>query len=90
MTDRNRAWRRRKARLMFWKGEENKKWLGHEVPGQIAPGANSSAVQKQHQHGKLTHAQELRLAYSLNTQMADGFDLPQLDVQPEMPIAASA
>jgi len=62
--------------LTFWKGEENKKWLGHESPTAEAGASKSpELLQKQHQHGKLTHAQELRLNHSLDTQLADGFDL---------------
>jgi hypothetical protein len=76
MTDRNRAWRRRQARLTFWKEEENKKWVGHDIPpAEVGQGKNAALVQKQHQHGKLTQAQELRLNHSLDTQLADGFDL---------------
>jgi len=75
MTDRNRAWRRRQDRLTSWKAEESKQWMSHEVLTAGRGPGDHTAVQKQHQHGKLTHAQDLRLNHSLSTQLADGFDL---------------
>lgn len=72
MTDRNRAWRRRKARNVFWKDEENKRWVNHHLS---EPLAKPVAATKQHQHGKLTHVQELKLTYNLGAQLADGYDL---------------
>jgi len=77
MTDRNRAWRRRKARLVFWKGEEQQKLFAQIFQDPIA---KPIAALKQHRHGKLTHVQDLRLTYSLGNQLADGFEatMPQL------------
>jgi hypothetical protein len=71
MTNRNRAWRRRKARLTFWKGEARQRLfakLFHD------PEAKPVPALKPHQHGKLTHVQELKLIYSLGNQLADGFE----------------
>ncbi len=71
MTDRNRAWRRRKARLTFWRGEERQHLFALQFHD---PEAKPLPALKQHQHGKLTHVQELRLVVSLGHQLADGFE----------------
>lgn len=68
MIDRNRAWRRRKARNVFWKNQENRKVLAAMFSD---PFAKPIAFLKQHQHGKLTHVQDRRLIHSLDTELAD-------------------
>jgi hypothetical protein len=71
MTNRNRAWRRRKARLVFWKDQDNQRVFAHQFDD---PVAKPVASLKQHRHGKLTHVQELKLTYSLEHQLVDGYD----------------
>ena len=71
MIDRNRAWRRRKARLTNWKEEAYRRLFVlqfHDAAAKPVPAL------KQHQHGKLTRVQDLRLTYSLFTQSVDGFE----------------
>jgi len=67
MIDRNRAWRRRKDRLVSWKDEEHQRMFAHQFND---PHAKPIAALKVHQHGKLTHMQDLRLTYSLQHQLA--------------------
>ncbi|AIE84646.1 hypothetical protein OP10G_1278 [Fimbriimonas ginsengisoli Gsoil 348] len=56
---------------MSWKGEEQQRVVASQFQD---PNAKPLAALKQHQHGKLTHVQDLRLAYSLNFQATDGYD----------------
>ena len=72
MTDRNRAWRRRKERLVEWKGEEHQRVFAMQFHD---PEAKPVSALKQHQHGKLTHFQEMKLTYNLGNQLADGFEV---------------
>ena len=71
MIDRNRAWRRRMSRLQFCKGKECALLFVKQFHD---PAAKPLAALKQHQVGKLTRIQELRLAYNLGNQISDGFE----------------
>ncbi len=66
MTNRNRAWRRRKARLILGKIETTKNWLMIQFQD---PKAKPVAALKQHKHGKLTKVQALRQKWQLNEEM---------------------
>ncbi len=66
MTNRNRAWRRRKARLILGKIETTKNWIVLQFKD---PKAKPIAALKQHKHGKLTKAQDLRQKWQLNEDM---------------------
>ncbi len=68
MIDRNRAWRRRKARSMFWRDQEKKRVVAAMFSD---PLAKPIAFLKQHQHGKLTRVQERKMWHSLNTELSD-------------------
>ncbi len=72
MIDRNRAWRRRKAHFLVRKAEEIKQLFVRQFHDSSA---KPVAALKQHRHGKLTHAQDLRLAYNLGHQSRDGWEL---------------
>lgn len=72
MIDRNRAWRRRKARLILWKDAAYKHLFALQFHD---PDAKPVAALKQHRHGKLTRVQDLKLTYSLGHQLADGFEI---------------
>jgi len=68
MTNRNRAWRRRKTRLILGKIGETKDWVIHQFKD---PKAKPIAALKQHQHGKLTRVQQMRQAWQLREELAD-------------------
>ncbi len=69
MTERNRAWRRRKARVFLSKLKNTQEWITHQFKDKAIK--KPVAALKQHRHGGLTHAQELRLSVSLNDEAHD-------------------
>lgn len=54
MVQRNRAWRRRKARNVIEKAKATKEWFLKQFTDR------KPKEEKQHRHGALTQAQELR------------------------------
>lgn len=66
MIERNRAWRRRKARVILSKIKKTREWVAHKFEGQ-----KPNAELKQHQPGKLTHVQDLKLYSGLNDESHD-------------------
>ncbi len=72
MTNRDRAWRRRKTRLVVSKIKDTKNWLIRQFGDLDAPG-RSPEEKKKHKPGKLTRAQHLRQSWSLNHELAEGF-----------------
>lgn len=70
MTDRNRAWRRRKTRRILLKVNATKDWLMRQFEGR-APKRPPKEV-KQHLPGKLTHAQTLRQRWATAVEVRDG------------------
>lgn len=68
MTIRNRAWRRRKARLILTKVKETKEWVVSAFKSDVPKGVK---VEKPHRPGKLTRIQSLRQAWTLNQELAD-------------------
>ena len=66
MSNRNRAWRRRKTRLILGKVETTKNWLIVQFKD---PKAKPIASIKQHKHGKLTRVQALRQSWQLRDDM---------------------
>ena len=71
MIDRDRAWRRRKARTVMYQTEAQKIALyGPDLERTTAP----SKKGKQHRHGALTHAQAMRQESALGQELQDGLD----------------
>ena len=74
MIERNRAWRRRKARVILSKIKKTQDWIAHQFEGR-----KPIAELKQHQHGKLTHVQDRKLYHGLNDEIHDReWQLPSL------------
>jgi len=69
MKIRNRAWRRRRTRLILGKIQTTKDWVVRQFKD---PKAKPLAAFKQHKPGKLTHAQDLRQAWRLSEELTDG------------------
>ena len=69
MTERNRAWRRRKARVFLSKLKKTKDWITHQFKDKTLK--KPIGQLKQHRHGKLTQAQSLRLLTGLNEEIHD-------------------
>ena len=69
MTNRSRAWRRRKARLIVGKIETTKNWLIKRFKD---PNVKPGVVVKLHKAGKQTRAQDLRRSWQLQQEIADG------------------
>ena len=69
MNERNRAWRRRKARVFLSKLKRTQEWISHQFHDKTVK--KPVAALKQHQHGKLTHVQDLRLYTGLNEEIHD-------------------
>ena len=69
MTNRSRAWRRRKARLIVGKIQTTKKWLMKQFAQQSAPPDDAVKPRKVL---KKTRAQDLRRAWQLNEDLRDG------------------
>ncbi len=72
MINRDRAWRRRKTRLIVLKIRDTKNWLFRQLGADDAQG-KPPEERKKHKPGKLTRAQHLRQSWSLNQELADGF-----------------
>lgn len=71
MIDRDRAWRRRKARIVLYQTEAQKNAIFRpDDEGASAP----NKATKQHRHGALTHAQSMRQESALGQQVQDGLD----------------
>jgi hypothetical protein len=88
MINRTRAWRRRKAKLVNSRQNET-----HELllrPAKEASNGRPIAEVKQHQHGKLTHAQEMRQRWALAQEMADAHGAEPLVEPPTEPSSAPA
>ncbi|MDR3689603.1 MAG: hypothetical protein P4L46_09520 [Fimbriimonas sp.] len=66
MKNRNRAWRRRKARLILGKIQTTKNWVVLQFKD---PKAKAVPVSKQLKNGKLRRAQDLRRALQLNDEL---------------------
>ncbi|HLO98889.1 MAG TPA: hypothetical protein VK171_09875 [Fimbriimonas sp.] len=71
MKDRTRAWRRKQSRRIVTKIENTKTWILKTVQKRKAERPAPLAEAKPHQHGKLTHIQEVRLQLFLNQQLQD-------------------
>ena len=69
MSNRNRAWRRRKARLILGKIQTTKDWIVFQFKD---PKAKPVPALKQHKRGKLTRAQDLRQALQNRQELLDG------------------
>lgn len=74
MINRDRAWRRRKTRLIVLKIRDTKNWLFRQLGAEDAQG-KTPEERKKHKPGKLTRAQHLRQSWSMNQELADGFQL---------------
>ena len=69
MTHRDRAWRRRKTRVVEHRTEVTKDWLGdHGTEATTKPHVST----KQHQPGKLTHVQAIKQDWQLRDDTLDG------------------
>jgi hypothetical protein len=71
MIDRDRAWRRRKARTVLYRTEAKKEVLRAHL--ESAP-ADQASLERQHRHGALTPVQAMRQQGELNQQLNDGLD----------------
>ncbi len=72
MINRDRAWRRRKGRLIVIKINGTKNWLLRQLGSSDSLG-KPLEERKKHKPGKLTRAQHLKQSWSLNQELADGF-----------------
>lgn len=73
MINRDRAWRRKAGRRSAKQFKETKEWLKAQVE-KLDIGRKrklEKGERKQHRHGKLTHAQDLRLRWALGQELAD-------------------
>lgn len=72
MTQRNRAWRRRQTRHIASKIKATKEWLKSRWTGEETP--REKLKRENHSRsGKLTRVQQLRQAWRLNSELAEGF-----------------
>jgi hypothetical protein len=69
MTNRSRAWRRRKARLIVGKIKATKEWIASHFE---EPNVKSGTAKKVHKVVKPVRAQDLRIAWQLNEDLVDG------------------
>jgi hypothetical protein len=69
MTHRDRAWRRRKTRILEHRDDETHEWLGNEPTESRKPPAEA----RQHQPGKLTPVQSMRQDWQLRDDAVEGF-----------------
>lgn len=74
MIDRDRAWRRRKARTVLHKEQDTKMILEKTATVPPAKGVPPQEA-KQHRHGALTGVQALRQTVALGQEVRDGLDL---------------
>jgi hypothetical protein len=70
MIDRDRAWRRRKARTVLYQAEAKKNAIFRPDDEGAAPTKEG----KQHRHGALTHAQSMRQESALGQELQDGLE----------------
>ena len=69
MTNRSRAWRRRKARLIVGQIKRTKDWIVRQFKDPMAkPGASA----KHHKAIQQSRAQDLRRSWQLREDIADG------------------
>jgi hypothetical protein len=71
MIDRDRAWRRRKARTALYQAEAKKNAIFRPDDEEAVV---TTKATKQHRHGALTHAQAMRQESALGQQVQDGLD----------------
>jgi hypothetical protein len=71
MINRDRAWRRRKARTVFYRTQAKQDVLYRQIED---PSAGPAKELKQHRHGALTHIQAMRLERALGQELQDGAD----------------
>ena len=71
MIDRDRAWRRRKARTVLHRTQAKKEVLVQQLEDSSARPAKEL---KQHRHGALTQIQAMRLEGALGQELRDGLD----------------
>ncbi len=89
MIDRNRAWRRRKTRLITTRIRDTKDWLMDQIFNREETHkakADKAALKagKRHKAGKLTHAQDLRQKWSLNSEQFDAlYREPIVEMTPQ-------
>ncbi|HSI73861.1 MAG TPA: hypothetical protein VK934_11860 [Fimbriimonas sp.] len=69
MTHRDRAWRRRRTRVLEHRVDEAHDWLGNEP----AQGRKTHAEVRQHQPGKLTPVQSMKQDWQLRDDAVEGF-----------------
>jgi hypothetical protein len=67
MTERNRAWRRRKARVFLSKLKKTQEWISHQFHDKAIKKPVASL--KQHRHDALTHTQDLKLYVAMNDEI---------------------
>jgi hypothetical protein len=67
MTERNRAWRRRKSRAIIRKVKQTRDWLVEQMQNALPNGKTTKASKP----AKAVKAAELRLQTSLNQQLAE-------------------
>lgn len=70
--NRDRAWRRKKTRLVVSKIRDTKNWLLSHFSSQEVEGKPPEKA-KRHRPGKLTRAQDLRQNRGLDQELAEGF-----------------
>ena len=69
MTNRSRAWRRRKARLILGKIKNTKNWIVEQFE---EPSAKPGLAPKARKAARVAKAQDLRRAWQLNEDLVDG------------------
>ena len=69
MTERNRAWRRRKTHFILSKIEKTKEWITHQFKDKSVK--KPIPALKQHRHDALTHKQDAKLHLALNDEIHD-------------------
>jgi hypothetical protein len=81
MIQRDRAWRRRKARIVLRREDETKEIAFRpRDETEVKHGAHDPKRDKPHRPGALTHAQDLRLQSALAQAEADGLRDGELPV----------
>ncbi len=70
MINRDRAWRRKKSRVILSKLQDTTNWVVQQFKD---PKKKPLPETKQHKHGKLTHVQQMRQNWALNQELREGF-----------------
>ena len=70
--NRDRAWRRKKTRLVVSKIKDTKNWLISQFRTQEAEGTPIQKA-KRHRPGKLTRAQDRHMDWPIEQEFAEGF-----------------